>query len=382
MYSPIKALQDYGSRVESFMLNLSADVATLTEELINIPSVSGNEQEIADAVQASLEQCDWLTVTRVANSVIAQTNLGRSRRVVLAGHLDTVPAAENTVAVRRSAGEHLPTGTLVQQDVIFGLGSCDMKSGVAVALWIATHIKEPKFDVTYVFYECEEVESARNGLTLISNQHSELLQADVAILLEPSNASIEAGCQGTLRFRINAVGQRAHSARSWFGVNAIHGLQRALDILASYEAKRVVVDGLEYREGLNAVKISGGVASNVIPDEASLEINYRYAPTVSATEAEQSMRELFIDFNMEILDNEPGALPGLAHPALAELVELSHGEVAPKFGWTDVARFAAIGVPAVNLGPGDPSFAHSRDEHVALADLDKCRAILEQWLVS
>ena len=363
------------------MLNPSADVATLTEELVNIASVSGSEQEIADAVQAALTKCPWLSVTRISNTVVAQTTLGRSRRVILAGHLDTVPAADNTLAVRRSAGEHLPTGTPVDQDVIFGLGACDMKGGVAVALWAATNIEQPKFDVTYVFYECEEVESSRNGLTLLSAEQPELLKADVAILLEPSNAAIEAGCQGTLRLRINALGQRAHSARSWFGVNAIHSLQPALDILTQFEAQRVIVDGLEYREGLNAVRISGGVASNVIPDDASLEINYRYAPSVSASEAEQRMRELFADFNVEILDNEPGALPGLTNPALAELIALANGQVAPKFGWTDVARFSALGVPAVNLGPGDPSYAHSRDEFVSIDDLNRCKNIIEQWLV-
>lgn len=363
------------------MLNVSADVASLTEELVNIPSVSGNEQAIADAVQAALSNCSWLTVTRISNTVIAQTNLGREQRVILAGHLDTVPAAENTLAVRRSAGEHLPTGTEVNTDVIFGLGACDMKGGVAVALWLATHIPDPRFDVTYVFYECEEVDSARNGLTLVANSHPELLKADVALLLEPSNSAIEAGCQGTLRFRINTLGQRAHSARSWFGVNAIHSLSPILDVLANYDAQRVIVDGLEYREGLNAVKILGGVATNVIPDAAAIEINYRYAPSTSAEQAEVKMQELFADYHIEVIDNAPGALPGLSHPALAELVERVGGQVAPKFGWTDVSRFSALGVPAINLGPGDPSLAHSRDEFVPIADITRCQQIIEQWLV-
>jgi len=363
------------------MLNLSADVATLTEELVNIASVSGNEQAIADAVEATLSACPWLTVTRISNTVVAQTHLGHSQRVILAGHLDTVPSADNTLAVRRSAGEHLPTGTSVSQDVIFGLGACDMKGGVAVALWLATHVQNPRFDTTYVFYECEEVESARNGLTIVSNNQPELLRADVAILLEPSNSAIEAGCQGTLRFRVSTNGQRAHSARSWFGVNAIHALEPVLDILANYEPERVMVDGLEYREGLNAVKISGGVASNVIPDSASVDINYRYAPTTSAQEAETKMQHLFAEYQIDVLDNAPGALPGLTNPALAELVTLVAGKVAPKFGWTDVARFSALGIPAINLGPGDPSLAHSRDEHVNIADLHTCQQIIQNWLV-
>lgn len=366
--------------METLTLNLQADVASLTEELVNIASVSGAEKQIADAVEAALSKCEWLTVTRISNTVIAQTNLGRASRVILAGHLDTVPAADNTLAVRRSAGEHLPTGTIVDRDVIFGLGSCDMKGGVAVALWAAAHIAEPRFDVTYVFYECEEVDSARNGLTLLAAQHPELLKADIAVLLEPSNASIEAGCQGTLRMRINAVGQRAHSARSWFGVNAIHALKPVLDVLDNYEARRVVVDGLEYREGLNAVKISGGVAGNVVPDAASIEINYRYAPSVTADQAQARMQELFADFNLEVLDNAHGALPGLDNPALKELVDLVDGNVAPKFGWTDVARFAALGIPAVNLGPGDPNLAHARDEHVSVDDLTRCQSVITKWL--
>ena len=364
------------------MLNLSADVASLTEDLVNIPSVSGNEQAIADVVEQALRDCSWLSVTRISNTVVAQTNLGRENRVILAGHLDTVPAADNTTAVRRSAGEHLPTGTSVTQDVIFGLGSCDMKGGVAVALWLATHLEAPKHDVTYVFYECEEVDGSRNGLTLVTASNPGLLSADVAVLLEPSNAVIEAGCQGTLRLRISTSGTRAHSARSWLGANAIHALQPALAILEQYEPARVVVDGLEYREGLNAVKVSGGVASNVIPDSAALEINYRYAPSVSAEEAEHRMHELFAGFTVEILENAPGALPGLSNPALQELVTLVNGNVAPKFGWTDVARFSALGIPAINLGPGDPNLAHSKDEHVAISDLENCHHILQQWLAN
>lgn len=364
------------------MLNLSADVASLTEDLINIASISGNEQAIADAVEGALRGCSWLTVTRISNTVVAQTNLGRANRVILAGHLDTVPAADNTLAVRRSAGEHLPTGTPVMQDVIFGLGSCDMKGGVAVALWLATHLEDPKHDVTFVFYECEEVDGSRNGLTLLTNSNPELLHADIAVLLEPSNAAIEAGCQGTLRFKVSTAGTRAHSARSWLGANAIHALNPVLAILEQFEPDRVVIDGLEYREGLNAVKVSGGVASNVIPDSASAEINYRYAPSVTALEAENRMSELFGDFKVEIIENAPGALPGLSNPALQHLVTLVDGKVAPKFGWTDVARFSALGIPAINLGPGNPNLAHSADEHVAISDLTQCQHILQQWLAN
>ena len=366
--------------MESLLLNLRGDVADLTEQLVNVASVSGDESALADAVESALTDCPWLEVTRISNTIIARTNLGRAQRVILAGHLDTVPAADNEKAVRVSAGSALPTGEKLDEDTIFGLGSCDMKAGVAVALHAAATISAPLLDVTYVFYECEEIEAARNGLTLVSAQQPELLNADVAVLLEPSNAAIEAGCQGTLRAELTAKGVRAHSARSWRGTNAIHSLTGALDILANYVPDRVEIDGLEYREGLNAVGIRGGIAGNVIPDSATIVINYRYAPSVTPEQASQRINDLFSEYEVTILDNEPGALPGLSDPALEKLVSLVDGKVAPKFGWTDVARFAKLGIPAVNLGPGDPQFAHSANEHVAVADIEQTSQIVQQWL--
>jgi len=366
--------------VESLLLNLSADVADITEQLVNVPSVSGDEVSLADAVQVELEKCDWLSVTRISNTVIARTNFGHTKRVVLAGHLDTVPPANNTSAIRIPAGGALPTGVVVDEEVIFGLGSCDMKSGVAVALKTAVTVSEPNVDITYIFYECEEVESSRNGLAVVSRVAPELLVADIAVLLEPSNAGIEAGCQGTLRAEIKTKGVRAHSARSWHGENAIHALAPALEILANFEPDRVLVDGLEYREGLNAVGICGGIAGNVIPDSASLTINYRYAPSVSAQEAQAKIENIFVGFAVEIVDNAPGALPGLSEPALANLLAQVGGDVVPKFGWTDVSRFASLGIPAVNLGPGDPGLAHSANEHVPVSQIFRTAELINQWL--
>ncbi len=363
------------------LLNPHADVVTLTSQLVDIPSVSGNEAQIADLVEAALRACDWLTVERLNNNVVARTNLGRSSRVIIAGHLDTVPVAENDKAVLIKAGQQLPVeGSTLTEDVLFGLGSCDMKGGVAVALRAAVTLEAPVFDVTYIFYECEEVDSARNGLTKIAAQKPEWLAADIAILLEPSNAKIEAGCQGTLRAQIRTSGVRAHSARAWMGKNAIHGLADALTLLSQYESLSVDVDGLEYREGLNAVGIKGGIAGNVIPDEALLEVNYRYAPTKSAAQAEEFVKQYFSDYEVTILDNAAGALPGLDRPELKSLLAKVDGQVAPKFGWTDVARFSAMGVPAVNMGPGNPSVAHARHEHVPLAQLVSCEELVIGWL--
>ena len=376
-----KALQDYRSRVDIVALNPHADIVALTTELVNIPSVSGNEAALADAIFQELSKCNWLEVHRFKNSVVAKTNLGKASRVIVAGHIDTVPVADNESAIFVSSGQGLPSdGTVVPEDVVFGLGSCDMKGGVAVALRAAVSIENPQFDVTYIFYECEEVDSERNGLTLIAGKHPEWLAADIAVLLEPSNANIEAGCQGTLRAKVSTVGTRAHSARSWLGDNAIHNLGEILTRLNSYEPAKVLIDGLEYREGLNAVQVTGGIAGNVIPDTATVEVNYRYAPSTSGPQAEAHIREVFDGFLVAFVDNAPGAMPGLDRPALADLVSRVGGKVAPKFGWTYVARFSAMGVPAVNLGPGDPGFAHSRNEHVSVAQLKQCEATVFDWL--
>jgi succinyl-diaminopimelate desuccinylase len=363
------------------LLNPHADVVTLTAQLIDIPSVSGNEAQIADLVEAELSACSWLTVERLNNNVIARTNLGRDSRVIIAGHLDTVPVADNDKAIFLSAGQQLPVeGSTLTEDVLFGLGGCDMKGGVAVALRAAVTIQEPVFDVTYIFYECEEIESTRNGLTKIAAQKPEWLAADIAILLEPSNANIEAGCQGTMRAEIRTSGIRAHSARAWMGKNAIHELAEALKLLSEYKSLSVEIDGLEYREGLNAVAISGGVAGNIIPDEGLLEVNFRYAPNRSAAEAENFVKEFFKNYEVTVLDNVAGALPGLDRPALQSLIKMVDGKVAPKFGWTDVARFSAMGVPAVNMGPGNPAVAHARHEHVPLAQLISCEELVLSWL--
>lgn len=363
-----------------FALNADADVVSLTRDLVNFPSVSRNEAALCDAIEDILRSKPWLEVTRINNSLVARTNLGKAQRVIVAGHIDTVPVADNDTAVDVPAGSALPTGQTVDEDVLFGLGSCDMKGGVAVALRAAVSISEPTFDVTYIFYECEEIDSSLNGLTVIAAQRPDLLEADIAVLLEPSNAGIEAGCQGTLVAQVEIKGVRAHSARSWKGVNAVHGLTDLLGRLNDYEPRRVEIDGLEYREGLNAVQIHGGVANNVIPDSVLVNVNYRYAPNRTAAEAEAHVREVLGDHDVTILDNTAGAMPGLDRPALSDLVARANGQVAPKFGWTDVARFYALGVPAVNMGPGDPSLAHARNEHVPVSQLHSCEATVHSWL--
>jgi succinyl-diaminopimelate desuccinylase len=350
-------------------LDLTMSGPGLTAALVDMSSVSGTEQELADAVEVALTACPHLTVSRHGNTVVARTELGRDERIVIAGHLDTVPLNDNLPS-RRADG------------LIHGLGACDMKGGVAVALRLAATLTEPNRDITYVFYDCEEVEADRNGLGKLAKTDPELLQGVFAVVMEPSNAGVEAGCQGTMRIEVTVRGERAHSARSWMGKNAIHGAAEVLARLAAYEPRRVPIDGLEYREGLNAVEISGGVAGNVLPDLCTVAINYRFAPSRSEAAAEAHLREVFDGFEVAVTDSAPGGLPGLERPAAAAFVQVVGGEPQPKFGWTDVAQFSLLGVPAVNYGPGDPLLAHKQEEFVPEAEIEQCEQRLRSWLTA
>jgi succinyl-diaminopimelate desuccinylase len=348
-------------------LDLRADVVDLTAALVDIESVSGNERVITDAIERALSSVPWLSLWRHQNSLVARTNVGRAERVVIAGHVDTVPINDNLPS--RNDG-----------DKLHGLGSCDMKGGVAVGLKLAASLSNANRDVTYVFYEAEEVEADRNGLQLISAVQPEMLAGDFAVLMEPSNGVVEAGCQGTMRIDVSTRGKRAHSARSWNGVNAIHAARDILGRLTDYRPREPVIDGLRYHEGLNAVGISGGVAGNVIPDRCTVSINYRFAPDRSEAEAAAHLHEVFEGFDLDVSDSAPGALPGLDRPAAAAFVAAVGGSANPKFGWTDVSRFSALGVPAVNFGPGNPELAHTQAEFVPLDQLHSCLAQMTAWL--
>lgn len=350
-------------------LDLSTDVVSLTAELVERPSVSGTEGPLADAVERALRACPHLTVDREGDAVVARTDAGCAERVVIAGHLDTVPEAGNLAA-------------RIDGDLLYGLGACDMKGGLAVGLRLAATLTDPVRDVTFVFYDNEEVAAELNGLGRLSRTHPDWLAADFAVLMEPSNAGVEAGCQGTLRVEVTTRGLRAHSARSWKGENAIHAAGEVLARLAAYIPRRPIVDGLEYREGLSAVGVRGGVAGNVIPDECVVTVNHRFAPDRSAEEALAHVREVFTGWEVECKDLAPGALPGLSRPAAAAFLALTGKPAAPKFGWTDVSRFSELGVPAVNYGPGDPNLAHTRDEFVPVAEIRECEDTLRAWLTA
>jgi len=348
-------------------LDLERDVVALTAALVDIPSESRHEQRIATEVEQALLQYDHLLVQRLGNTVIARTQLGRAERVIIGGHLDTVPSSGN-----------LPHR--INGDRLIGLGACDMKGGLAVALHVAATVPNPSRDVTYLFYECEEIDAVSNGLTMLAERAPDCLAADFAILMEPSNARIEAGCQGTLRAEIRVSGKRAHSARSWRGDNAIHRAGPVLMQLAEFEPRQPLIDGLQFREGLNAVGISGGVAGNVIPDQCVVTVNYRFAPDLSVAQAAEFVTDFFAEFEVEIVDSAPGALPGLETPIAAQFTRMVGDQPEPKLGWTDVARFTELGVPALNFGPGDPTVAHAVDEAVSIAEIRRCADVLRSWL--
>ncbi len=348
-------------------LDARGDLVALFRAIVDIESVSGNERELADQIERELRGCAHLSVLRDGDTVIARTALGRPERVVIAGHLDTVPLAGNLPSWREG-------------DLIYGRGSCDMKGGVAVMLAAAVALETPSSDLTWIFYDHEEVESAANSLTRIAATRPELLAGDFAVLMEPTSARVEGGCQGTLRFSVTTTGRAAHSARAWMGHNAIHDATDVLARLAAHVPEQPEVDGLRYHEGLNAVAIEGGIAGNVIPDRCTITVNYRFAPHRSVEEAQQYCREVLDGYELTFTDAAAGARPGLDRPAAAAFLAAVGGEPSAKFGWTDVARFSALGIPAVNFGPGDPSKAHADDEFCPVSDLVTCHDSVLRWL--
>ena len=350
----------------------------LTAALCDLPSESGDETALADAVEAALRDVAHLEVLRDGDCVVARTSLGRDARVIVAGHLDTVPVKDNLPTRRETRG-----GT----DVLWGRGTVDMQGGVAVALHLAAALSAPRWDVTWVFYDHEEVSADLNGLGRAARNHPDwFTDADLAILGEPTGAGIEGGCNGTLRVGVTTRGTVAHSARAWLGVNAVHAAAPVLARLAAYEAASLEVDGLVYRESLGAVGIRGGVATNSVPDACTVQVNYRFAPSRDGAAALAHVRELFagLDVDIEVEDLAEGARPGLTNPVAAGFARAVLGatgrEPVAKVGWTDVARFAALGIPAVNYGPGDPGLAHADDEHCPVDQIDTCARGLRAWL--
>ena len=347
--------------------DLSQGLVSLAAELIDIPSESGDEKMLADRVEATLRVAPHLEVIRHGNTVAARTHGGKDTRVIVAGHLDTVPQG--------------PLGPArVENGVLHGRGSVDMKSAIASHLVAALECDQPSVDVTWMFYDQEEVEASRNGLGHFHTAHPDWFVGDVALLGEPSQGGVEGGCNGTMRVELRTTGLAAHSARPWRGKNALHALAEPLAILAGFQPETRAVEGLEYRESLQAVGVRGGIAGNIVPDEAVLTINFRFAPDRSADDALRYLSEVFPGADLTVVDSAEGARPGLTHDVLRDLVSRSGREPGPKYGWTDVARFSALGIPAVNFGPGDGARAHADDEQVPVSEIEHCHTVLREWL--
>jgi succinyl-diaminopimelate desuccinylase len=351
-----------------------SDLLVATAELVAIPSLSHAEHVLADLVEARLRACPWLETTRLGDNVVARTNLGRPQRLVLAGHLDTVTPNHNEEPK-------------VDGDTLWGIGAADMKGGLAVMLDLAVATPAPAIDLTWCFYAREEIGRSDSGLLELWQARPDLLAGDAAILGEPTAALVEAGCQGTMRVRITRHGVRAHTARPFTGRNAIHRLGPILQTVAAWESREVVLDGCTYAEQLQVVAIDGGVAGNVVPDEASVTVNFRYAPDRNLGQAEEYLRQILGGSALGeeeedgwTVDGADGAPPSLGHPLLAALVEKSGNAPRAKVGWTDVAFFWEHGVPAANFGPGDPLLAHHPDEHVTRTQLERARQVLSSLI--
>ena len=346
------------------------DLFKLTHELVCIPSESFQEKEIVDFVAQKLSEAPWLDVTRIGDNIVAKTGDTKGMRLLLGGHTDTVPAQGND-QIRLS------------EDSIWGIGSADMKGGIAIMLSLALNVPDSAVDMTYVFYAREEVAHKHNGLLEIEANQPELLIADLAILGEPTSGNIEAGCQGTMRFTLELKGERAHTARPWMGRNAIHRLSGVLTAIEDYESRNPVIEGCQYREALQVVKVEGGIAGNVVPDSTTLTINHRVAPDRSLDIAEKEIRDLLEPFmepadELKVVDAAPPAKPGLSNPILASMIESHQLNVQAKLGWTDVAFFDQKGVPAANFGPGDATLAHTSNEQVERSSIEQCYLALKQ----
>lgn len=378
---------DYAQFTGDTPLNITSCPVDLSAALVDIYSESHHEKVIADALEPALRSIANVEVTRRGNTIVARTQKQLGDRVILAGHIDTVPPADNLPSNRRVDAE---TG----EELLCGLGSVDMKSGAACYIHaFATLANSPELnrDLTLVLYECEEIATKYNGLHALVRTDPHVLEGSLALLGEPSNAQIEAGCQGTLRIKVTAHGARAHSARSWLGDNALHKLARVISRVADYQPLDVDIDGLTYKEGLNAVVAHSGVATNTIPDEAWAFVNFRFAPNRTVDEALAHTFDVLgvgtpetpaEGFSLYIDDTASGALPGLDQPAAQALVRATGGNVHPKYGWTDVACFTQLGIPAVNFGPGDPGLAHTKDERCPIRDIESVSTQLLSFLTS
>jgi succinyl-diaminopimelate desuccinylase len=350
---------------------LADSLAARTLALVDIRSESHAEQQATAHVLATL-RAGGVPVRDAGDSCVLAGTTERGERplVLLAGHLDTVPAQGNWPG-RRAHGR------------VEGLGASDMKGGVAVMLKLALAQPPASVDVGYVFFGREEVPAAEGALQPLLEREPGLREADLAIVLEPTANAVHAGCLGNINARWTFSGRSGHSARPWLADNAIERAARGVLALSSIEPEDVLLDGLRYRQVVSVTTIEAGVARNVIPGNARADVNFRYSPALDPDAAERLLRGWCEPHGeLELLSSSRGVRPPLANPLVAGLAEATGAAVQPKQAWTPVADFAQFGIDAVNLGPGDPALAHRVDEHVEIDALVRCHETLEAFLCS
>lgn len=345
-----------------------SDLVETTKWLVGIPSVTGDEDAIVAAVAERLGSAYTADeITQVGKSVVVGRRTGRPL-ILLVGHLDTVP----------SQGAPPP---FVDGDRLYGLGSCDMKGGLAVMLHLleSPGVVDGPFDVIGVFYDAEEGPADANGLEPVLNQLGWLLDAELAVVLEPSDSEIQLGCNGTLNATVEFHGKSSHSARPWWGENAVTKAGEWLSKLHSRAPESFIIDGLEYREVMSVTMASGGIARNIIPDRFTLNLNYRFSPEKTIDEAiQQLMTVCDVADAVTVFDAAPAGPVNRNHPLVARLHDVSEAPYTAKQGWTDVARLGTRGVLGVNFGPGEASQAHQAGESVRITDLeDSYQALFE-----
>ncbi len=333
---------------------MAPDLAARTLELVNIASESRSEEAAVGYVREAMPGSPAYD----EDTVLLYGPEGA--RVLLAGHVDTVPAQGNIPG-------------RIEDSSVVGLGASDMKGGVAVMIELA----RAGASFAYLFFGREELAAEESPLPKLFEQHP--LEVDLVIVLEPTDNTIQAGCLGNLNARLLFRGVSAHSARPWTGENAIDAAVRGLAPLAELEPNPVEVEGLEFVEVLSVTGIEGGIAPNVVPDLVTCTLNYRYAPNRTRAEAEERLRSLVTAGELEITSNSPPARVAARSPLVRRLAEVGGFPVQPKQAWTPVADFTARGLDAVNLGPGATRYAHRRDERVEIAALEQCFDALQRF---
>lgn len=335
-----------------------SDLAKTLAWLVDIPSETGNETEIRDAIAARFEGHPQFQINN--SVVIGEPGPGK---VALVGHIDTVPLQGHV-------------GSRIDGDRLFGLGATDMKGGIAVMV----HLLEDKGtdDVVGVFYAGEEGPIAGNDLGPILDALPGLTEIEAGIVMEPTNREVHAGCQGSINATVSFLGDPGHSARPWRSVNAVTRAAPFLQMMDGLEPELHPIEGLDFKEVMSVTRANGGVANNIIPGRFDLNVNYRFSPDRSTVEAIARLRDVCSDADeFEVVDSAPAAYPEVSHPLFQKLVQAAGGIVAHKQGWTDVAQLAERGIPGINFGPGETALAHKPGESILVDDLEWSYRVLD-----